>query len=206
MLAKQAWRLITESDSLCARVLQAKYFSHGDILKAGPKAGSSFTWQSIVAGLTTFKRGYIWRVGNGNNINIWHDPWIPSSPTRRVISPRGATVYTRVSELIDPITGGWDVALLRELFLSIEVEWILQIPLNNQGFEDFIAWGLTKHGCYTVRSAYYVQWKYQFGPSAGQLALPGNSTINLVWRSLWQMKIPSKVTFLYGEHYTGSYH
>jgi hypothetical protein len=56
MLAKQIWPLVNEPNSLCARVLKAKYYPHGDILKAGPKAGSSFTWQSILAGLPTFKR------------------------------------------------------------------------------------------------------------------------------------------------------
>jgi hypothetical protein len=70
MLAKQVWRLIDEPESLCERVLRAKYYPQGDILKAGPKAGCSFTWQSILACLTTFKRGYIWRVGDGESINI----------------------------------------------------------------------------------------------------------------------------------------
>jgi hypothetical protein len=104
MLAKQVWRLITGPDSLCAQVLQAKYYPDGNILKAGPKAGSSFTWQSILAGITTFKRGYIWRVGNGEKINIWTGPWISSSPTRMITSQRGNAVYTKVSDLIDPTT------------------------------------------------------------------------------------------------------
>jgi hypothetical protein len=43
MLAKQVWRILDEPESLCARVLTAKYFPDGDILKAGPKAGCSFT-------------------------------------------------------------------------------------------------------------------------------------------------------------------
>ena len=143
MLAKQVWRLINEPDSFCAQVLRAKYYPHGDILKAGPKAGSSFTWQSIVAGIATFKRGHIWRVGNGESINIWLDPWIPTSPNMRVISPRQGAVYTKVSELIDPVTGTWDASLLHDLFSIVDVDRILQIPLNSQGFEDFIAWGLT---------------------------------------------------------------
>jgi hypothetical protein len=50
MLAKQVWRLSTNQESLCATVLRAKYYPHGDVLKAG----SSFTWQSIVAGIATF--------------------------------------------------------------------------------------------------------------------------------------------------------
>lgn len=71
MLAKQSWRLISNPDTLCARVLRAKYYPDGNLLKAGNKKGSSFTWQSIVAGLHTFIRGHIWRVGTGSNINIW---------------------------------------------------------------------------------------------------------------------------------------
>jgi hypothetical protein len=63
MLAKQIWRLISDHDSLCARVLKVKYYPNYNILSAGPKAGSSFTWQSLVAAIPTFKRGYIWRVG-----------------------------------------------------------------------------------------------------------------------------------------------
>ena len=51
-------------------VLKAKYYPNEHILQAGPKSGSSFTWQSIVAGIATFKRGYIWRIGNGEDINI----------------------------------------------------------------------------------------------------------------------------------------
>jgi hypothetical protein len=114
--------LINEPDSLCARVLIAKYYLDGDILKAGPKAGSSFTWQSILAGISTFKRGYIWKVGTVENINIWTDPWIPSSPTRKVISSRGGAVYTKVSELIDPTTGYWDETTLGDLFSTTNIK------------------------------------------------------------------------------------
>jgi hypothetical protein len=42
------------------QVLRAKYYPDADILKAGPKSGSSYTWQIILAGLNTFVRGYIW--------------------------------------------------------------------------------------------------------------------------------------------------
>jgi hypothetical protein len=192
MLAKQTWRLITEPESLRAQVLQVKYYPHGDILKAGPKAGSSFTWQSIFAGVATFKRGYVWRVGNGEKINIWQDPWIPSSPDRKIITPRGASIYTKVSDLIDPVSERWYEEVLRSLLSPVDVR-ILQIPLHNKGFEDFVAWGFTKHGRCTVRSGYHLQWRHQFGASAGQLALPGSSALNPVWKAMWQLKIPSKI-------------
>ena len=96
---------------------------------AGPKKGSSFTWQSIVAGIQTFKRGCIWRVGTGSQINIWNDPWIPISENRKIITPRGATMLSKVEELIDSYTGQWDETLIRDVFWPVDVHRILQIPL-----------------------------------------------------------------------------
>jgi hypothetical protein len=100
--------------------------------------------------------GYIWRVGRGEHINIYTDPWIPSSPDRHIITPRGSAVYTKVFDLISPITGDWDIELLQDTFGSIDVARILEIPLHNQGFEDFIAWNCNKNGRYSVRSGYYL--------------------------------------------------
>jgi hypothetical protein len=135
----------------------------------------------------------VWRVGNGEKINIWQDPWIPSSLDRKVITPRGASVYTKVSDLINPITEQWDEEILQSLMSPVDMYRIMQIPLHNRGFDDFIAWSYTKRGRYTVRSGYHLQWRHQFGASAGQLALPGSSALNPVWKILWQLKILSKV-------------
>jgi hypothetical protein len=76
-------------------------------------------------------------------------------------------LYTKVHELISPITTTWDEDVLRDIFNRVDVERILQIPINNHGFDDFIAWRGTRHGMYTVKSGYYIQWKHQFGPRAG---------------------------------------
>ena len=150
MLAKQCWRLIQNPDSLCAQVLRAKYYPDGDILKVGPKKGSSYTWQSIVAGIQTFKRGCIWRVGSGAQIDIQHDPWIPSSVTRKVITNRGATILSKVDELINPYTGQWDEDLIRDVFSPVDVHRILQIPLNYHLTKDFVAWNYTRSGTFSV--------------------------------------------------------
>ena len=128
MLAKQCWRLTTNPESLCARILKAKYYPNTDLIHAGPKPGSSYTWQSIVAGITTFKRGYIWRVGTGENINIWSDPWIPSSPYRKVITPPGQTIVSRVSDLIDLVTETWDEDMIMDIFNSVDANRILRPP------------------------------------------------------------------------------
>ena len=107
MLSKKVWRLISEPDSLCAQVLRAKYFPSGDLLNCELKKESSYTWQSIWAGIQTFKRGHIWRVGDGENINIWNDRWITNSSNRKIMTRRGNIVYTHVFELINE-NNEWD--------------------------------------------------------------------------------------------------
>jgi hypothetical protein len=125
MLAKHSLRLLSNPESLCARVLKAKYYPLSNLLNAGPKQGSSYTWQSIFAGLRTFKKGHIWRIGRGENVHVWEDHWIPSSPNRRVCSRRGNIVLRKVNELIDPVTNKWDEDLIRSIFLQIDAERIL---------------------------------------------------------------------------------
>jgi hypothetical protein len=78
-----------------------------------------------VAGLSTFKRGYILRVGTGDNVDIFQDPWIPSSPDRRVLTPRGQINLRKVNELIDPLTETCDEGLLRHYFLPIDINRVM---------------------------------------------------------------------------------
>jgi hypothetical protein len=49
------------------------------------------------------------------------------------------------------------------VYSMMNVGRILRIPLNRNGFNDFIAWGVTPHGMYTVKSAYYLRWRHHFG-------------------------------------------
>ena len=50
-------------------------------------ANPSFAWRSIMAGQSIVKKGIRWQVGNGDNIRIWMDKWIPTPSTYKVVSP-----------------------------------------------------------------------------------------------------------------------
>lgn len=47
LLAKQGWRLITNTQSLASRVLKAKYFPTTKFSNARVRIGDSFVWRSI---------------------------------------------------------------------------------------------------------------------------------------------------------------
>jgi hypothetical protein len=98
MLPKQVWSLLDKPDSLCVRALKAKYYPNS------VKNGSSSTWQSIELGIQTFKRGYMWRINDGQEVDIWNDPWIPSSSSSEIMTLRGPVILFKVSELIDLVS------------------------------------------------------------------------------------------------------
>jgi hypothetical protein len=66
LLARQAWRLITNHNSLCVRVLKAKYYPNGNLEDTIFSANASSTWQAISHGLEllrkrTYMEGWKWR-------------------------------------------------------------------------------------------------------------------------------------------------
>jgi hypothetical protein len=83
LLARQAWHLLIYPDSL-ARLLKARYFPRGHLLDTTFCCNPSSTWQAIMHGLNLLKKGVIWRVGDGKQIRIWRDPWIPWEFLHRV--------------------------------------------------------------------------------------------------------------------------
>jgi len=145
-------------NALCSQVLRAKYFPTGNLLEARPRGGMSYTWRSILKGLQLLKDGLIWRVGNGKTINIWKDPWIPRGDTRRVITPKGASILQKVEELINPVTEDWDEQLVRDTFYEEDANIILSLPISVET-EDFLSWHPDPNGKFSVKSAYVLGTK-----------------------------------------------
>jgi hypothetical protein len=102
LLARQAWQLIQFPDSLCAKVLKAKYYPNADLVDTVFPSNASPTWRSIEYGLELLKRGIVWRVGSGSKIQIWRDLWLPREPSRRITLKKGRARIRWVSQLMVP--------------------------------------------------------------------------------------------------------
>ena len=195
MLARQGWRLIHYPDSLCAQVLKARYFPHGNLLTAKEKSGISYAWRSILHGVQALQKGLIWRVGNGENINIWLDPWIPNGANQRPATPKGRTILTKVADLIDPNTGLWDRDLVEAVFWDIDANLILAIPIQMDQ-EDHVAWHPDTKGLFTVKSAYHTIKDKEELMDQRQLGESSNGAsrnVQQFWSRLWKLKCQPKV-------------
>jgi len=177
-------------------------FSYNTKIRSSPacsrkkaRVGISYTWRSIIDGINLLKEGIIWRVVSGSNVNIWTDPWIPRGTTKRPITPRGGSLITKVSDLMDPSTGTWDESLITDVFWPEDAEAILMIPTDYEAVE-WPAWHYDSKGVFSVKSAYKlaVQIRDQQKGTDASTSMAENQNANgFRWGKLWQLNIPNKI-------------
>nr|XP_023912601.1 uncharacterized protein LOC112024185 [Quercus suber] len=192
MLAKQGWRILTNPNSLMARVFKAKYFPFDDVLNSKKGSNPSYAWRSIHNSLDVIRKGTRWRVGNGRRIHIWDDRWLPTPTTHKVVSPRADYGdFPMVSSLIDLDTRRWKVDVINATFLPHEASTILKIPLSFNLPEDCLIWIGNKMGEFTVKSAYYIASGLVDSVEEGEST--SGSSWSLLWKRIWQLKVPPKI-------------
>lgn len=70
LLAKQGWRILTQPDSLLARIYAARYLKQSSFLEAEVKGAASWGWRSIMAGIEVLKNGMRWSIGRESEVSI----------------------------------------------------------------------------------------------------------------------------------------
>ena len=137
LLARQAWRLFQNKNSLFHRVFKSKIFPHCSFMEAVDSPIASYAWQSILKGREVLKEGMRWRVGDGTSIWIWTDPWLPSEFLPFVSLPVAqAFEEAKVVSLIDPVTKEWHSTTTQSIFSPRDVELIKSIPLSSIPMAD----------------------------------------------------------------------
>ena len=140
LLAKQVWRMINNPNSLCHRVFKARFFISCSILEAKDSNSGSYAWKSILSARDVIRKGMVWRIGNGQNVWIKEDRWLPGSHRSPIISPLpSVAVERKVQTLINPELGVWRADCVHRLFLPQEAAAILGIPLSRGSPLDKIA-------------------------------------------------------------------
>ena len=135
LIAKQGWRILTSPSSLMARILRAKYFPNMNFLDAKIGHNASYVWRSIVWGRELLKEGLRWRIGDGESVQVFKDPWIPRPTLFRPISRFSPTLENlKVSDLMSPF--GWDKEKLESIFLPLDRELVWSIPLSSKRRPD----------------------------------------------------------------------
>ncbi|KAL5564798.1 hypothetical protein UlMin_027962 [Ulmus minor] len=154
LLAKWAWKLVQGQNSLCCSILNARYLLHTKFLQASQSRGDSPFWKAVMATQEIIRSGSCFLVGNGDSIDIWEDPWVPSFPGFRP-PPKGEprAGWMSVKDLIlQP--GLWDRSKLQELFDPHIVNLISAMHLPVRDKQDSMIWTPVSNGTFSAKSAY----------------------------------------------------
>ena len=192
LLAKQGWRLQSNTRFLVHRVLKACYFPDCDFIDAELGQTPSYAWRSIMVAQDVVRDGHQWQVGDGTSIQIWRDKWLPKSSTFQVIfMPNTLPETATVSQLIDEAKGEWNVDLVKHVFLPDDAHTILGIPRSSKRNRDRMIWAYTPKGTFTVNSAYKVALSLSQSKSTeGTLDATSHSQF---WQKIWGLRIPNKL-------------
>ena len=190
LLAKQAWQLLHQKNSLFYRVFKLRFFPNCSILEASHLSSGSYAWHSILKGRDLLLKGAQWRVGYGDAISVWNNAWLPSKSHPRIESQVvPGFEEMKVSALIGPITKKWDSYLLNGLFTPQEAKLILSIPLCQNVVEDTVVWPFTPSGNYTVK----LSTRFLTADQTTTQREEPEQASNEVWKSIWILNVQSKV-------------
>ena len=113
LLGKQVWKLLTKPESFVAKVLKARYYSRSAINEAKLGHNPSFVWRSILAAKEVVVCGSRIQTGNGQNVLVGQDPWLPDHTSGFISSKLNEELaLARVNSLMVPNQRCWDLDVI----------------------------------------------------------------------------------------------
>lgn len=190
LMGKQYRRLMTGKPSLFQRVFKSRYYPRTSIREARLGYTPSYAWRSILGAKELIDEGSRWRIGNGQQVNIMGDNWIPDLPGFKIHEHvRGIGVADKVSELIDVDLRCWKKKFIQSCFGPVVTSNICSIPLPWSELEDKVVWHSEKDDIYSVKSAYHLLQNKRAAASPG----PSRNSQEKIWKNIWRVPIHNRV-------------
>lgn len=186
LIAKQVWRIMTCPLSLASKVLKSIYFPNTSIMNAVLGNNPLYQWKSFLWGRDLLKMGFRYRIGNGETIRVFKDPWIPRVYTFKPTTVNEDFIEVRAAFFMD-VEGKWDTNKLGAVFDKEDINLIMRMP-TKKNLEDKWIWHFDKKGLYSVKSGYKAYINTIIRESSSS-----ENNMQKTWEKLWRLKVPNKV-------------
>ncbi|KAH9768702.1 reverse transcriptase domain-containing protein [Citrus sinensis] len=182
ILGKQCWKLITNLNSLVARILKARYYPRSSFADATIGFNPSYTWRSIMAAKHVVVKGSHIKIGSGQQVQINKDPWRHDADNGFITTELAKNIATATVNCLMALgQRRCDNDLVVDVFNTRDAAMILQVPLNTRQDNDRWFWLADPNGEFTVRSCYNLLNSVSDVPNSK------------VWKFLWGLEAPGKV-------------
>ena len=188
LIAKFAWFVASDRQSLCMDVLRSKYKVKSGWLTADLVAIASPTWRAIEEAKKLVTKGGCFIIGDGKSIQVWSDPWVPEienfMPQPRLEEYKRLPI--KANDLIDPISKSWISNWVEELFAPTDARAILNIPIPVSHKQDKLVWLPDSKGRFLAKSIHNVAFAH---PNC-------NGQPQACWSKLWKANFPERLKML----------
>lgn len=187
-MMKVGWNLCARKNDMWVKIIRSKYKCGEDLVPMiNTRRQGSNLWRGICKNWNLVEKNMVWRVGNGNSISFWSDPWVPNlgrlmDSARLPISQReeGERIHHFVTA-----SGQLNFNHFMELLPDQIVNRIKTIiPPHVSSGEDSLAWDGAVDGYFSISQAFT-----SLLSSRGLLA---DDIFNVIWK--W--KGPERMHFL----------
>jgi len=189
LLAKQAWRILRNPQSLLARLYKGMYHPQTSYLEAVTGTYTSFGWRSIQHGKELLCPGLRVRLGNGQDTRVWEDPWLPTIPPRPAYGPTVIPNLT-VSDLWKEGLREWNPVIFEGVLNPEDQQLAESLYLSKYAVQDSYEWAYTKNAQYSFRSGYWVATHVHFDEEDAILPPPGSIALK---KEIWKLPITPKI-------------
>uniref|UniRef100_A0A2N9GLP4 Reverse transcriptase domain-containing protein n=1 Tax=Fagus sylvatica TaxID=28930 RepID=A0A2N9GLP4_FAGSY len=119
--------------------IRQNIFRKGDFMDAKVGYRPSHAWRSIALARSVLRLGLRWHIGDGKQVQINSDPWLPLTGHFCPFSSQDVLDKDeKVSVLIDVTNHSWNINMVQGLFSEWEALAIYSIPLPSRAWPDWL--------------------------------------------------------------------
>ena len=80
LIIKLGWRILTDNDSIWAKIMRDKYVKNNNFFRISKKEGDFIVWKEVINHKKYIGVDLKWCVGDGRKVYFWTDYWVYMLP------------------------------------------------------------------------------------------------------------------------------
>lgn len=186
LLTKLGWKIINQEDNLWVSIITDKYLTNHSLSTWPNKRPASHVWRSIINARFVIGKGTKWKIGDGQNVDLWRDWWCGDGPLINSFPGNHGHADIKVQD-INNIDGFWDLSYLSAFVDHPTLSLIVKMNVTGvSNAVDCPIWVGTPNG------------NGKFSVSTAYSRINNGEIAPVHWAWIWKLKIPAKLkTFLW---------